>query len=531
LHDILRDKWGFKGHVTSDCWAIADFHEHHKVTDTAVESVALAVRNGCDLNCGNLFGYCLQAVQEGLLTEAEIDRAAVNLMAARIKLGIVGNAPEHAYTQIPYETIDCKKHQELNLRAACSSLVLLKNNGVLPINTHKIKTIGVIGPNADSRASLEGNYNGTASDYKTVLQGMQILAEREGIRVLYAQGCQIIKDRSSNISGPQDRLAEALAVTRHSDLVVLCLGLDGTLEGEEGDAGDGDKKTLELPESQRKLAEKVFEAAEGKPVVVVNITGSAMDLRFADEKADAVMQVFYPGALGGLAVASALFGYFSPEGKLPLTFYKSDEDLPDFHEYAMANRTYRYFDGEPLYPFGYGLGYYRFEISNAMYENGRVTAQVTNAGPRDGTDMTHAAGNKTESRHNLDGNAATGAGASQAADDSPLCGETVQVYAEAEGTKERWNLCGLSKVYLRPGESMRVEVEISLAAFMRYDANGDLQPCMGKKTLYVGFGQPDERSAALTGQRALEINVPVKFCTFCESEFNFKFGFALKQST
>jgi beta-glucosidase len=254
--------------------------------------------------------------------------------------------------------------------------------------------------------------------------------------------------------------------------------LDATLEGEAGDVGNvfasGDKTTLKLPGNQQKLLEKVTEAAADKPVILVMLSGSAMDMEWAHENAGAVVQAFYPGAQGGLAVAELLFGRYSPEGKLPLTFYKSDKDLPDFRNYDMDNRTYRYFTSEPLYPFGYGLGYHKFSLSDASFADGKVTVSVRNGG---------------------------GYGAIETA------AETVQVYAKAEGAKERWNLCGIAKAALKGGESKKITVDISPAAFSRYDDNGDLQPCKGKKTLYVGFGQPDARTEALTGVKALEISL------------------------
>jgi beta-glucosidase len=205
---------------------------------------------------------------------------------------------------------------------------------------------------------------------------------------------------------------------------------------------------------------------------VVAISGSALDLCQAHEKANGVLQAFYPGARGGLAIAEALFGGFSPEGRLPLTFYKSDDDLPDFRDYNMANRTYRYFTGEPLYPFGYGLGYARFSLKDAAYGNGHVTVSVQNDG---------------------------GFGSEATA--------TVQVYAKAEGTKEHWNLCGIAKVPLKPGEQKKASIPIPEAAFGRYDAEGILQPCSGAKVLYVGFTQPDARSAALTGVKPIMISI------------------------
>jgi beta-glucosidase len=474
LTDILRGKWGFGGHVVSDCWAIKDFHEFHKVTATATESVAMAVKNGCDLNCGNLFGLLLKVIEEGLLTEADIDRAVTRLMATRLRLGIIGEERPVKYDAIPYEVIDNEEHRALNLEAARKSLVLLKNDGALPFKNGQLKTIAVIGPNADSRTALEGNYQGTASEYVTVLEGVRALTKDQNIRVLYAPGCHLHKNRlHMEVQSPaNDRLAEALAVTRHSDAVVLCLGLDASLEGEEGDQGNafasGDKTTLSLPGKQQELLKKVVEAAKGKPVIVVVISGSALDVCFAHKYASGVIQAFYPGARGGLAVAEVLFGKFSPEGRLPLTFYKSDADLPDFRDYAMTNRTYRYFNGEPLYPFGYGLGFAKFFLSEAKYTDGTVTVSVRNNGGFDGE--------------------ATA---------------TVQVYAKVEGTREHWNLCGLAKVSLAAGEEKTAGIKISEAVFGRYDAEGQLQPIDGAKTLYVGLTQPDERSVALTGVKPI----------------------------
>ncbi len=475
LIDILREKWGFKGHVTSDCWAIKDFHERHKVTATPVESVAMAVRNGCDLNCGNLFGYCLAAVREGLLTEEKIDRAVQNLFVTRMKLGLLGAPENKAYTSIPYDVVDCEKHRAFNLQVARESLVLLKNDGVLPLKADNLKTIAVIGPNADSRIALEGNYQGTASDHVTVLQGIKAFAK--DFRTLYAEGCPLAKDNDSVLSQfKHDRLAEALIATRRADAVVLALGLDRNLEGEEGDTGNqfasGDKLGLALPGSQQYMAEKVLEAAKQKgiPVIVAVISGSALDLRWADESANAVIQAFYPGSQGGRAIAEMLFGKFSPSGRLPLTFYRSDEDLPDFRDYSMENRTYRYFKGEALYPFGFGLGYEPFELSDAAYADSAVTATVTNKGKN-------------------------------------RAAETVQVYIEIEGERENWNLCGMQKVMLNAGETTAITISLPSEAFMRYDDEGDLRLCYGKKALYIGFCQPDARSVALKGSKPARVEV------------------------
>lgn len=476
LVDILREKWGFDGHVTSDCWAIKDFNENHKVTATPVESVALAVSKGCDLNCGNLYGYCLAAVREGLLSEEDVTNSVIRLITTRMRLGLLGAPENKKYTSIPYEVVDCQEHRDLNLEVAKRSIVLLKNDGVLPLKG--IKTIGVIGPNADSRRALEGNYEGTASDYVTPLQGIRELANENGIRVMYAQGCHLYKAKTSILPLEDNRLREALSVAKRSDAVVLCLGLDADIEGEEGDRGNefasGDKLDLRLVGRQQMLLERVTEAANGKPIIVVLIAGSALDVSWADTHVNAILQAFYPGSQGGRAIAEVLFGRYSPSGKLPVTFYRSTSELPDFHDYNMENRTYRYYKGEALYPFGFGLGYSKFELLGLEIKDGIITATAKNNG-------------------------------------TFKANETVQLYVQIEGTKENWNLCGIRNLYLKPSESVNIEIPLDDKMFSRYNDEGDLVMQDGKCTLYLGFTQPDKRSAALYGQAPLEIAVPDEY--------------------
>ena len=474
LNDILREKWGFQGHVVSDCWAIKDFHEHHKVTSTPVESVALAVRNGCDVNCGNLFSYCVQAVNEGLLTEEEIDQAVIRLFVARMKLGLLGGEENPKYTSIPYEVIDCDEHRQLNLETARRSLVLLKNNGSLPLKD--IKTIGVIGPNSDSRRALEGNYEGTASYHVTPLQGIRQIAEPKGIRVMYAEGCHLYKNSVSGLSFENDRLAEAASVAKRSDAIVMCLGLNADIEGEEGDVSNefsaGDKNGITLAGRQQLLLDTVLEAANGKPVIVVLVSGSALTIGDADEKVAALIQAFYPGAYGGQAIAEVIFGHFSPSGKLPVTFYKSDADLPDFRDYNMENRTYRYFKGEALYPFGFGIGYSTFALSDFKAGKESCSVTVTNNG-----DM--------------------------------LARETVQIYVKSPSQKENHSLCGVANVSLQPKQSVTVNIKIGKNMFSRYDSKGDVQEISGTHTLYAGFTQPDKRSISLYGQDVLQADIQI----------------------
>lgn len=299
LQKILREDWGFEGHFVSDCWAIRDFHEHHMVTKNARESAALAINNGCDLNCGNTYLHILGAVQDGLVSEETITEAAVRLFTTRFLLGLFD---ESEYDAIPYTEVELPAHLALAEKAAQESFVLLKNNGILPLEKSKIKTIGVIGPNANSRAALVGNYHGTASRYVTILEGLQDYLG-EDVRVLTSTGCELFRDRTENLAFPADRLSEAKIVADNSDVVVLCVGLDETLEGEEGDTGNsyasGDKIDLQLPQVQRDLMEAVKET--GKPVVLCLMAGSDIDLSYASEHFDAVLQLWYPGAQGGMA--------------------------------------------------------------------------------------------------------------------------------------------------------------------------------------------------------------------------------------
>ncbi|MCR5501961.1 MAG: glycoside hydrolase family 3 C-terminal domain-containing protein [Lachnospiraceae bacterium] len=372
IRDILRGKWGFKGHFVSDCWAVRDFHENHKITNTPAESAAMALNAGCDLNCGNTYLCILAALKEKRVKEEDLREACVRLMKTRMKLGILPRTDEeetaktNAYAGIGYLENDTDEHRALALKAAQKSAVLLKNNGVLPLKEGEYPVIGVIGPNADSIPALEGNYNGTASLYVTNLEGIRKNTES---RVLYSVGSHLFKDKISNLAKyNDDRMSEAVTVTKNSDLVILCLGLDSTLEGEEGDTGNmfasGDKRNLLLTEAQQRLARSVVDTAKenGKKVIAVINSGSALDLSYLDENADAVLQCWYSGEEGGQALADLLFGRANPSGKLPLTFYK-EGNLPEFTDYSMKNRTYRYYKGDVLYPFGYGLSYTEYETS------------------------------------------------------------------------------------------------------------------------------------------------------------------------
>lgn len=374
LGDILYGEFGFKGYVVSDCSAVEDFHLNHKVTKNVAESAALALNNGCQLNCGKAYTAALQAVEMGLLSEETITSAAEKLFEARFRLGMFDEDCE--YNSIPYDVVECEAHTSLNRKIAQSSMVLLKNNGILPLDDKKIKTIAVIGPNADSKTALIGNYFGTPSRYTTLLRGIQDGCD---CKVIYARGCHIFKSDAGRATEKPNN--EAIIAAQKADIVIMCMGLDSTVEGEAGDSYNsqygGDKPDIEFPAPQKTLIEKI--AALNKPTVFVNVSGSCMNLSFADEHFDAVLQCFYPGAEGGNALADILFGRVSPSGRLPVSFYRTLDDYPDFEDYSMENRTYKFYKGTPLYDFGHGLSYSKI---NEVWTD-ENTVELENAGDFD----------------------------------------------------------------------------------------------------------------------------------------------------
>ena len=478
LVKILRQEWGFDGYVTSDCWAIKDFNEGHKVTRDAAESAALAVKAGCDLNCGCAYGNLIDAYNRGLISEEDIDKAVIQLMTIRMRLGMFDDPKHVPYASIKYENNDCRKHREFSLEVARKSFVLLKNkDNLLPLDKNKIRSIAVIGPNADSREALKGNYYGTASEYVTILQGIREAAGND-IRIYYAEGCHLYKQSSTDLDAPKDRFAEAISAAQRADVTVLCLGLDATIEGEEGDTSNefagGDRKNLNLLGLQEDLMEAVY--AAGKPVILVLLSGSAIAINWADEHIPAIIEAWYPGGQGGRALASMIFGEYSPSGRLPITFYKTTKELPDFHDYSMENRTYKYMKNEALYPFGYGLSYSKFSYSNIRIssekinpgESIKVKAKVKNIGSFESD-------------------------------------EVAELYLkdiEASVRVPRWQLTGIHRVHLKPQEEAEICFTITPRQMALIDEEGKCMLEPGKFEIFVGGSQPDSRSLYLTGTPA-----------------------------
>jgi beta-glucosidase len=400
LTDLLHTSWGFGGLVVSDCGAVRDVWENHKFVKTAAEASALAIRAGNDLECGSTFSSLASAVNQNLITEKEIDTALERVLTARFRLGLFDSAERCAYLRIPPSENNSPAHDALATEAARESLVLLKNDGVLPLDRATVRRIALIGPNADSVRALLGNYYGDPVKPTTLLQGLKDAAGT-GIQIVYAPGCPIAAKLGEVISNNTPEVQEAIRIAGLADVVVFAGGIDGSMEGEEMKTvyqgfDRGDRTGIELPAIQTELLKRLMQT--GKPVVFVNFSGGAMAMPWAAEHVQGIIQAWYPGQNGGRAVADVLFGDFNPAGRLPVTFYTSTADLPEFVNYAMSNRTYRYFNGKALFPFGYGLSYTRFDfeqprLSSLSFPSNGVVAMsinIKNSGMRDGTEVVQA---------------------------------------------------------------------------------------------------------------------------------------------
>ena len=464
LRDILRGRWDFPGHVVSDCGAIDDIHRHHHVTKNAAESAALAVRNGCDLNCGCTYNDLVVAVRDGLISEAEIDTSLRRLLATKIKLGLLDPPEIVPWSQTPATLIDCEEHRVLARQAAVESIVLLKNNGVLPLPQHP-ESILVCGPTAVSVTALLGNYYGFSPRLVTAAEGI-IERAPEGCRVVYRTGCPLVGPAAPGINYTHPTAAE-------NEITIAVMGLDPSLEGEEGDAvispTGGDRDVIELPKVQLDFLLELRQHA--RKLIVVLTGGSAIAVPEMQDLADAVLQIWYPGCEGGRALADVLFGDVSPSGKLPLTVPRCTADLPPFIDYAMRGRTYRFATKEPLYPFGFGLtygrlGYGKLALSSTTLARGQEVIA--------GTTVTNSS-------------------------DRPVA-ESVQCYLTPPRS---WpaapfaTLVDFAKVTLAPRASARVEFRLPAAAFSQFDAAGHSVHVPGTYGVVIGSASPGPRAQAL----------------------------------
>lgn len=460
LEQILRREWGFHGYVVSDCYGVRDIFENHHLASSLEQASAMALRAGTDLNCGNEYLTLPTALKQGLISEADIDTALRRVLEARFRLGMFDPPERVPYAQIPFSVVDSPEHRLLSLRAARESIVLLKNqNHLLPLS-RSLKSIAVVGPNANDVKALLGNYYGTPSVAVTPLVGIREKLSPQS-KVLYAKGCESVEPPSVATS-----LDETIRSAKAADVVVVALGLSGDLENEQFEIDEdgfywGDRTRLDLPDAQEKLLEAV--AATGKPTVLLLMNGGPITTAWAAAHVGAIVEAWYPGEEGGTAIADVLFGDYNPGGRLPVTVYKSVEQLPPFGNYAMAGRTYRYFSGEPLYPFGYGLSFTQFHYSRLRLSTRQIPAggglhvsvEVKNAG-------------------------------SVAGD------EVAQVYLTRLNSPfpaPIRSLAGFHRIHLNPGESNLVEFEITPHQLSVIDNNGTRVALPGRFRIEVGGKQ------------------------------------------
>lgn len=464
LEETLRQRWGFRGHVVSDCGAIDDFHRHHKVTPDSAASAALAVRNGCDLNCGCTYNDLILAVRAGQITEAEIDTALGRLLATRFKLGLFDPAETVRWTKIPESVIDSAENRALARRAAAESFVLLKNqDNLLPLPAAP-RSMLVVGPTAANTGAMLGNYYGVSSRIVTFMEGLVARAP-EGCRVMYRPGCPLSQPGAPGVN-------YTFGDASMAEIVVAVLGLDPTLEGEEGDTVaspvGGDRVHIELPENQRAFLKELRQ--NSKKLILVLTGGSAIAIPEEHDLADAVLYAWYPGCEGGSALADVLFGDLAPSGRLPVTVPRRTEDLPAFNDYSMQGRTYKFATVEPLYPFGFGLSY-----AKVAYES--LTLSAASLGDGQSLEVTAKIRN-------------TSAIAAQ---------ETVQCYLlpPAGADAPRAILVEFAKVALAAQGSAEVRFELPAEALRQVDARGERVWRSGSYQILVGAASPGARALAL----------------------------------
>jgi beta-glucosidase len=465
IEDILRGEWNFQGHFVSDCWALADFHLNHKVTKDAAESAALALKHGCDLGCDHVYDEIPEAINRGLITEADVDRALERTLSTRFKLGMFDPAENVPFSAISTDVVSCDAHRQLAYRTATESVVLLKNkDNILPIKP-STKKIFVTGPTATSMEVLLGNYYGFNNQMVTLLEG---LAGRipEGMGMEYHSGTMLKHPREID-----NTWAPLMALS--ADFAIVCAGNSSFLEGEEGESllspQDGDRESISLPESQTNYIKEL--AMHGAKIVLVLTGGSPIALGEIEDMVDAILFVWYPGMEGGRAVADVLFGDVSPSGKLPITFPKSIQQLPAFDDYSMNGRTYRYMTAEPLYPFGFGLSYSRFEYSDLHLDK-------TNLAPGESLGVSLTLKNS---------------GGSDSA-------EVVQCYLsdiKASTIVPLHHLIGFERVSLKTGESRTIKFKLTPEMMSFYNDDGKLTLESGEFRLEAGGCSPGKRGQEL----------------------------------
>ncbi len=466
LNHTLREKWGFEGHVVSDCGAITDIHRNHKYTKDAAESAAVAIKAGCDLSCDHVYYENIgEAIERGLLTEADVDQALSRTLGTRFTLGMFDPQEMVHYASIPMSVVDSPEHRQLAYEAAVKSIVLLKNkNNILPI-APETSSIMVTGPNDAAVNVLLGNYYGFNGHMVTVLEGITDTIP-EGMGMEYHQG-MLLTDPGTTPDNWSIYMAAGAGLT------IACMGLSPLMEGEEGEAllveHGGDRSNIELPQAQINFLRKLN--AAGARIVLVLFGGSPIALGEAEDLVEAVIHVWYPGEEGGRAIADILFGKASPSGKLPITFPKATSQLPPFEDYSMKDRTYRYATWEPLYPFGFGLGYTTFAFSNLKLNRSTIQA-----------------GDQLEFNVTLTN---TGSRAGE---------EVAQVYIsdlEASTTVPFHKLVAFKRVALAAGETRVLSFKLDPEALMLINDEGEAVLEPGQFSLSVGSCSPGQRGQQL----------------------------------
>ena len=484
LQQILRFEWGFKGIVTSDCWALSDFWQkgHHEYTATKEDGISKALIAGTDVECGSAYASLTDAVKNHQVSEAQIDISLLRLLEGRFELGDFDDESLVSWQNIGPEVINNAEHRQLALDIARESMVLLQNKkNVLPLK--KDARVLVIGANANDSIMLWGNYSGKAAHTITILEGIKSKSQN----VTYLRGSDLVKAlnvkddkdkeevdyghdtalKAKTEAGVENTKEEILEAVKNVDVVIYAGGISPRLEGEEmrvrypGFRG-GDRETIELPQLQRDMLKILHQT--GKKVVFVNCSGSAMGLVPETETCDAILQAWYGGESGGAAVADVLFGDYNPAGKLPITFYKNTEQLPDFQDYTMKGRTYRYMKEQPQWAFGYGLSYTNFKFSAPSYKKDIVSVKVSNTGKRDGS-------------------------------------EVVQVYIRKQGDAEGPNkaLRAFKRVSIPAGKTVTVDIPMPRQNFEWWDENTNTMHVIdGAYDLMVGNSSNDSDLQTIT---------------------------------
>ena len=466
LHKILRDKWGFDGHVVSDCWALKDIYRSHKYVETRAEAASVSIKNGCDLNCGCVFDSLLDGLKLGYITEKEIRDACIRVYTTRFALGMM-DGQETIYDSLGVNDINTDENRKLAKLAALKSTVLLKNDGILPLDRNKVKKIAVIGPNAHNPNAQIANYHGETDKMVTTLMGLQDYCKKYGIKVFYSKGCDIADKEDGSVD--TSSYSEAISYAKEADVVIMCLGIDNTFEGEEGEAlnnakTQGDKANISIPNSQILFANKIFEL--NKPTIININTGSSIDCSMLEEKANGMICSWYSGEEGGSAFANIVFGDYSPCGKLPITFYHEYDNIPAFEDYSMKNRTYKFIDYKPWHEFGYGLSYsnytYKLIEQSKTSRTIKIKVEITNNGDYSGD-------------------------------------EVCEIYSSYNGSfddKPNLSLIDFKRFFIKKGTSKTLQFNIPLSKFKLVNSRGNKVLPKGEYSIYIG-GSSNKESAKI----------------------------------